>query len=700
MILLKQLTIKDFLSHHDTTIHFDKDVKLLLDGKSGSGKSTVVDSLLWCLFGKGRSENRSLVRKGTKIATVSLHLTDDSILYIITRSITSLGKTTLTVTKSVSGSSFVSLERTGKKDLDDWIQNTLLHSSYELFVNSIVYVQNGEESFVKATATKRKDLLLEIVGAKGFDELYVKSRDAITKVESEVSVINAKVDGYEKTIQENVMLENRLELYEKDVASITQTIETKTKEQRELENSIKDTNSITQQLKDKKVLETRLSNVIKALGSQILLDVTKTEEFEKIDIETARNKVETLKKLNTDIEEEEKNIRKNNELQSAINAHLANKPAVFDYSKDIERINKQLIPLIKDSGSCPAGEDCPFVIPIKGQIAFLEEQIQDKEEKTKISQSLLTSWSNEYAALPKPSDSTELYTRIESLKKDVKTLSPYLDVAFRYEMDKERNKELNVKIQDNRNQLISDTIEWNALKEEIETLEREILKVNPYIQSQVNELIADIQTLNKNKEEAVRNHILAQQAQKVSAQARQSLAVLSGETKTLKSQYDDLLLLKEALSPKGIKAVIIDYLVPTLETRINDILSQMSDFRIRLDTQQEKVEEGIKEGLFLTVKNGEGQELPFSNLSGGEGVKVSMAISEALASLMSSVGFRLLDECINALDIESIQSFTEVVLRLQEKFPQLLMISHIQDIKDLFEERVIITKINGVSQIN
>ena len=127
----------------------------------------------------------------------------------------------------------------------------------------------------------------------------------------------------------------------------------------------------------------------------------------------------------------------------------------------------------------------------------------------------------------------------------------------------------------------------------------------------------------------------------------------------------------------------------------------MSDFRIRLDTQQSRadIEDGIKEGLFITVKNSEGVELPISNLSGGEGVKVSMAISEGLASLGNSVGFRILDECINSLDNESTQSFVEVLLKLQENFPQVLCISHICSVKDIFEKRLNCVKINGISKI-
>ena len=126
----------------------------------------------------------------------------------------------------------------------------------------------------------------------------------------------------------------------------------------------------------------------------------------------------------------------------------------------------------------------------------------------------------------------------------------------------------------------------------------------------------------------------------------------------------------------------------------------MSDFRIRLATQKEKAdEEGVKEGLFITVINDRKEELAFTNYSGGEKVKITVAISEALASLMNTVGFRIMDENIVSLDSESTEGFVDVLLKLQEKFPQLLIISHLQEIKDIFEKQILITKVNGVSRI-
>ncbi len=213
-------------------------------------------------------------------------------------------------------------------------------------------------------------------------------------------------------------------------------------------------------------------------------------------------------------------------------------------------------------------------------------------------------------------------------------------------------------------------------------------------------LIEVIDGLERMKTKAISDVTLAKHAQETIVEARLSLQKLVKDGKTLQEQYDDLLLLKEALGPKGVRAVAVDYILPQLEERINEVLSQMSDFRIRLDTQQDKVsEEGSKEGLFINIINDQGQEMEFGSYSGGERIKITMAISEALASLMTSIGFRILDEAINSLDNESTQSFVEVLLKLQEKFPQVIVISHLDAVKDIFEKKITVTKVNGISKI-
>ena len=75
-----------------------------------------------------------------------------------------------------------------------------------------------------------------------------------------------------------------------------------------------------------------------------------------------------------------------------------------------------------------------------------------------------------------------------------------------------------------------------------------------------------------------------------------------------------------------------------------------------------------------------------------------MAISESLATLQK-VGFRMFDEIFLGLDENSTESFAAVLGSLQKNFNQILCISHLMQIKDLFDKKITIKKINGISEI-
>ena len=64
MMIIEEVKLKNFLSHGDTTVSLQDGQKVLIDGASGAGKSSIVDALVWGLYGEGRSDNRSLIKKG------------------------------------------------------------------------------------------------------------------------------------------------------------------------------------------------------------------------------------------------------------------------------------------------------------------------------------------------------------------------------------------------------------------------------------------------------------------------------------------------------------------------------------------------------------------------------------------------------------------------------------------------------------
>jgi DNA repair exonuclease SbcCD ATPase subunit len=136
-----------------------------------------------------------------------------------------------------------------------------------------------------------------------------------------------------------------------------------------------------------------------------------------------------------------------------------------------------------------------------------------------------------------------------------------------------------------------------------------------------------------------------------------------------------------------------------LEDNVNKVLAKLSDFRVRFDTQHPSADgDGTIEGLFITIINEVGEELSFENYSGGEKLKITVAISEALASLQK-VGFRIFDETFTGLDEVSTENFASILETMQSQFGQVLCISHLPVIKDMFDRVITIRKHDGVSSV-
>ena len=702
MILLNEIKIKNFLSHEDTEIKFNETEKLLIDGRSGSGKSSITEAIIWSLYGKGRSDNRSLVRRGSKGASVSIKFSMGDVQTIITRSVSLAGKNTLTITQnSGNEGQFLPIGRVGIKDTQDWIEKEFLKASYELFTNSVAYPQENESSFVKANASKRKDLLLEIVRAGNFDELYDQTRELINinKLDNAGALIRIEsLEGLIKISQETA---SKHDYYKEINDKTTEELNSFVLTEKDLEKKLNSISSISTQLAEAKRMKIKFTDAIIDIDLQLDFDQKQIEEHQKIDIETARKEIIEIEDLTKELISIENSIKENSLTQQKINSLLANKPSVHNYDAEVSEINKRLIPLIKETGKCPSGDACPFVAPINSQIQFLTEQITDKENKGRIEQLALIEWDKQFALIPPARDTTDSYKRLEEIKSKIKILSASKEQILRYEVFAKTIQDMRVKAERLNRSKMDYNIEILSTEKLIKELEENLLIQDPNrINIELSKIRNEIEKLRRTKEEAAIGVSMALSATQAIKDATGDLQTLKQGVKQAQENEESLELLKEALSPRGIKAVVIDYIVPQLEERINSILEQMSDFRIRLDTQKATAdEEGVKEGLFITVINDLREELSFSNYSGGEKVKITIAISEALASLMNQIGFRIMDENIISLDKESTEGFVIVLEKLQEKFPQLLVISHLQEVKDIFEKQIKIIKTNGVSKI-
>jgi len=225
MILLQSIELKDFLSHKNTKIDFYPDQKVLISGNSGAGKSAIIDALIWCFYGRGRSDNRSLINLQAKESSIIVTLSDDANCYKIERTITKMGKHGLQIYEQKK-KSFEPVTTGTLKETQEFIERNLLHASYFLFINSIAYPQNNPESFVKQTATKRKELILEIIKAENYDEYGKRTKEILNNSKHQKEIIEIHVADNQKIIEtEAITVQQLPELEQRDL-NLKQKIQT------------------------------------------------------------------------------------------------------------------------------------------------------------------------------------------------------------------------------------------------------------------------------------------------------------------------------------------------------------------------------------------------------------------------------------------------------------------------------------------
>ncbi|MDF1513795.1 MAG: SMC family ATPase [Anaerolineae bacterium] len=156
--------------------------------------------------------------------------------------------------------------------------------------------------------------------------------------------------------------------------------------------------------------------------------------------------------------------------------------------------------------------------------------------------------------------------------------------------------------------------------------------------------------------------------------------------------------LREAFGVNGIPAMIIEHTLPELETEANRILQQLTGGRmhVRFDTQRETKTGHLRETLDIIISDEKGTR-PYENFSGGEQFRINFAIRVALSQLLarrSGVRLRSLfvDEGFGALDADGRQKLVEAVKTVQDSFQLILVITHIDELREAFPTQLLVTK--------
>lgn len=229
------------------------------------------------------------------------------------------------------------------------------------------------------------------------------------------------------------------------------------------------------------------------------------------------------------------------------------------------------------------------------------------------------------------------------------------------------------------------------------------------VQAEIERLVATAGNLNLITNELTSLREQENEAQRRLGAAQQRLAVLEdlGRQRVTVNQHrvaqalliQRLKMIEKACGRDGVQTMLIDHALPEIEESANELLDRLTggDMRVVFDTQKElKSRKETVETLEIRISDPAG-ERPYENFSGGEQFRVNFAVRLALSRILSKrAGARLqtlvIDEGFGSQDPAGRQRLIEAIHAIQDDFARILVITHIDELRDAFPARIEVEK--------
>ena len=323
MIPLK-ISIENFMCYRGNvpTLSLESIHVACLSGNNGHGKTALLDSITWALWGKSRARTQEeLIHQGQRNMRVELEFMAQDQRYKVTRiygktNRSSTGKTELNLSVLL-GTDYTSIMGNTIRDTESQIID-IVKMDYETFISTSYLMQGDSSHFTKSKPTERKKILADVLELTYYDRLETlaktKSRNLKTKINSNKAII--EIRSQDVAIKESII--NDLTEASLSIEKLTPQLEKKSqqlsklhKQEIELTSLITESRNIT-------------SSVQLAKAEVMSLHDQKASQEEEIkhlqellsQSEQIVNKQNLLKELRTESVDLSKSLLKTRDLES------------------------------------------------------------------------------------------------------------------------------------------------------------------------------------------------------------------------------------------------------------------------------------------------------------------------------------------------------------------------------------------------
>ena len=217
-----KLQVKNFMCYRDNVPELDlQSIHVAcLCGDNGHGKSALLDSITWALWGQSRARRQDdLVHQGLGDMAVELEFSARSQRYRVSRRYARRGAQGHTILELAiwSGAGFTPVTLNSVRETEEHIRNTL-HMDYDTFVNTAFLLQGKADMFTASTPAKRKEVLAEVLDLAYYETLEERAKQRsrefqaqIDRADTGVELRRAEVAGRDEHEQDLADVNARME---------------------------------------------------------------------------------------------------------------------------------------------------------------------------------------------------------------------------------------------------------------------------------------------------------------------------------------------------------------------------------------------------------------------------------------------------------------------------------------------------------
>lgn len=648
-------------------------------GKNFSGKSSIIDSLLFAIYNntsKNIRKNLFVINQNKKDAYCSVEIEVDSKTYKIARSLSRYtkklkGEVTEEAKATVDFTCYdpltnetISLNGVDGNETNKNIRKVF--GTIEDFFATSMSSQTGALGFINEGSTRRKEIIAKFLDLEIFESKFKLAKDESSLVKAGLRRLEGKDFDAEAAQLKQKLVENEAQIQDKkdNIEKIKENV-------LELKTVLSTLEDKISKIDSENIDKAELDKQYEDTNNQIIKLENESSELIK-KVELSKEYVKKAEEFNKQFNVEE--------LKSNKAILLTDKEALLSLTSKISE-QKKILSIYKNHtdvlDKVPCGSSyinsCDFIKEANEylqKINVVELAIADDEKRSLVlankietlNETKIDEYLSKYQQLLDKKNSEEKSIAVHELAiEKSRAVIRSLSEKLCHFSDK-------LKFYDDHKEIIEN---MKSLIQEVKDKKEKINNFNNLMKLHEQELT------NLYKEHGSIEHKI------------ETTHNNEKEKNLLQRQYAAYELFMRCMHSNGIAFDLIKKNLPIINQEISKVLTSIVDFDIFFENSDNKLD--------ILIKHPKYDARPLENGSGAEKTLAAMAIRIALINItnMPKPNIFILDEPGTALDNDNMEGFIRILDLVKNYFDTTILISHIDQLKDSVDMNIEISKNEG-----